>query len=186
LFTEMPDLMDIVSGPSKVNAPSFDVTDLNSANWAMSKAAQAEKRIQQRSALASQYHEKIDAWLAEANKPDLQTVEFMQSLLGPWATRELATGKRKSLKLLGGTVGFRSSPPAVEVLDHDAALAYCKTFAPELVRIKEELDKKEIKKRLEGGEVIEGVQLSVGHVKFYLTVEDEDGEEAVYRRALAE
>lgn len=168
----MSDVMQVVHDePEKQR---FEVKDLDTANWAVGKMLSAETRIQQYKALADDYKRKIDSWLEKATKDDKATIEFFESEIRPFVEREIAGTKKQSMKLLGATVGFRKTPPSVKVEDEDAAVAYCETFAPELVRVKKSIDKTGVKKRLEAGEVFEGVEIEAGSIRFYVKLEDVD------------
>lgn len=151
----------------------FEVKDLDTANWAVGKMLDAESRIQEYRALADEYKRKIDEWLDRATKDDQSTIEFFQSEIRPFVEREVAKTNKQSMKLLGATVGFRKTPPAVVVDDEDSAVEYLETFAPEVVRTKKSVDKKAIKQRLESGEDIPHVHMEPGGVKFYVKFEEE-------------
>lgn len=152
---------------------SFQVTDLSAANWAISKVAQAEARIQERQALADEYRRKIADWLEEANKPDVATVDRMSEMLRPWALTEVAKQKGKTVKLVDGRVGFRASQPSVVIDDPEEAMIFLKSFAPHAVRVHEEISKSEVKKLLKDGEEVPGVHVESRPEKFYVDVKGE-------------
>ena len=166
----MNDLIEVLHDPE---VKRFEVKDLDTANWAIGKMMNAHERIVMREAQAAAYKYKIEAWLAEANKDDLATCEFFESELRPFVQQAILGTKKQSVKLLYGTAGFRHSPGTVEVEDEDAAVAYCESFAPEMVRVKKSIDKMAIKKRLAEGEVFEGVKLAPGHTRFYVNIEED-------------
>lgn len=168
----MSDLMEVIH--DEPDKKRFEVKDLDTANWAVGKMRDAETRIQQYRALADEYKRKIDAWLEKATHDDQQTIEFFESEIRPYVEREIAGGKKQSMKLLGATVGFRKSPASVEIEDEDAVVSYCETFAPELVRVMKSVDKTEMRKRLEKGEVFDGAHLEPGSVRFYVKLEEDE------------
>ena len=168
----MSDLMDIIHDePEKKR---FEITDVDSANWAVGRMLTAETRIQQYRALADSYKRKIDEWLDRATKDDMATIEHFEHELRPFAELEIAKTKKQSMKLLGATVGFRKTPASVQIDDEEEAISYCETFAPELVRTKKSLDKTELRKRLEKGEEIDGARVEPGSVRFYVNLEEGD------------
>ena len=167
----MSDLMEIIHDEPEVKR--FEVKDLDTANWAVGKMLAAESNIQRIRALADEYKRRIDEWAEKATKDDHATIEFFESEIRPFAEREISGGKKQSIKLMGATVGFRKTPARVEIEDEDALVGYCETFAPELVRVKKSVDKTEMRKRIEKGEVFDGAHLEPGNVNFYVKMEDE-------------
>lgn len=169
------DITDMM-GP---NDMGFVVDSREKAEWAMRKISRAEASIQENAAAAQAEIEKAQAYidrirtrLHEINRVDEQTVAYLGQLIRPWAETEIAkNGKRKSLPLLGGTVGFRASPDSLEVTDPDAAIAWLKehTAGTSCLRVKEEIDKREVKKLIEfSGEIPDGVQMKKGEIRFYV------------------
>jgi phage host-nuclease inhibitor protein Gam len=166
----MHDIIEILHDPE---VKRFEVKDLDTANWAIGKMLKAHDRIIVREAQAQAYKHRIDEWMREANKEDAQTLEFFESELRPFVQSELVGSKKKSVKLLYGTAGFRTPPDHVDIEDEEAALDYCRKFAPELIRVKETIDKAEIRKRLAKGEVFDGVKLTRGETRFYVNIEED-------------
>jgi phage host-nuclease inhibitor protein Gam len=166
-------MYDLESVLHDTESKRFEVKDLDTANWAVSKMTKANQRIAQYQALATEYHRKIDAWLADISKEDKDTIEFFEAELRPFVSREIASHKAKSVKLMGGIAGYRSGTDTVEIEDEQKALQYCRAFAPELIRVTESIDKGDAKKRLQKGEVIEGLRLVPGIERFYVKTEAE-------------
>lgn len=160
------DLMEIIHDePEKQR---FEVKDLDTANWAVSKVVDANARIAARKAQADEYKAKIDAWLDRANADDERTIEFFEAELRPFVQQEVARSNKKSVKLLEATAGFRDSGGSVEIEDEEALIAYLESFAPELVRVKKSVDKAELKKRLKAGEEFPHAHIAPGSTKFYV------------------
>ncbi len=77
----------------------------------------AKKRIQD-------YTERVNAWKESKLKENESNIERWTGLLRPWAEEQLAGSKKKSIKLIEGTLGFRKH---VEYQYDDAELiAYLK------------------------------------------------------------
>ena len=164
------DYLDNAMVPAGSNPPAFSIDSLDKANWAIGKIARAEAKIEQRRLAAVAYKAKLDAWMDDANKADIATVGNLSEMLKPWANVEIAKGKAKSIKLLGGTVGFRSSPAHLEITDEAAALA---ALPDDCKRVKVEVNKTAVKKRIEEtGEIPAGCDLVAGDVRWYIQCDD--------------
>lgn len=162
--------------PEQEVQEGFAVRDLQSADWCLAKALSAQKRINEIEAYA-------EAAIAEARKrierevsSYRRTVERMATFLEPWVRERLAGEKRKSLRLLSGRVGLRKSPDRLEVRDEKRTVAQLKNDGADFcVRVKEEVDKRELMKAIKaGGPLPEGCAVVPGEEHFYL---DEGKEE---------
>lgn len=163
------ELLDELDGDDKELTPSFAVKDIASADWTLRKILAAQHRMEEREITAEAVRAKLDKWLAEANKPDLATIEFMQGKLEPYVADSLRGEKRRSVRLPSGTVGFRSSPEHVEVLEEEKALAWCKANLPAAVKVRESLLLTPIKDSVKaGGALPDGVKLAGGETRFYV------------------
>jgi len=147
----------------------FTIDSLQKAEWAMSKIGRAETEIYRFTLMADTMKERINARLEVILKKHLGTIETMEILLRPWADVEIAkAGKAKSMKLLNGTVGYRTAPNHLKVNDEVAAVAWLKDHAAGCVRVKEEVKKTETEKFIEeNGEMPAGVELIPGKITFY-------------------
>lgn len=156
--------------PEEQEAQGFVVDTQEKAEWALSKIARSEHRLQELAALAEAAKARIDARLAEITKGDRATVARLGDMIRPWASVEVAkNGKRKSVQLLNGTVGFRQSPASLVVTDEAAAVAWLEEHGGDFIRVKKEVKKGELKKAIEAnGELPDGVELHAGEVRFYV------------------
>ncbi len=118
---------------------SFEVTDLKSADWCISKIGEARRKIQERTEVIQEYIAKFEARLKQLNKADEDTIQAMTAFLRPWAEVEIAKGKSKTVKLPCGEISLRSGREAIEVTDEEAALAWCEVNNPEAIKIKTSL-----------------------------------------------
>ena len=151
----------------------FEVKDLQSADWCVVRAIQAEHRIQERRVLVLKYKAKLDGYLIDANKEDYGTIEFMQQQLEPWVDEHLRDQKRKSVILPHGTAGFRQGQESVDVLDDITALAWCKENLPIAVKVVESISKTEVKNSIKaGGAIPDGIKLKPGDRRFYVKEEE--------------
>lgn len=148
----------------------FVVDTQDKATWAARRYLQAEKRMKERERLAKEYKAKIDSWLERADKGDLDTTETMRTLLTPYLENELSGSKRKrSIDLLGVRVGFRKLPERVEIVDTSMALDFCEANHPEVVVVKKELSKSELRKVTQKGDLIPGVVFDGGEDRLVVT-----------------
>ncbi len=156
--------------PEEHQSQGFLVDSAEKAEWALSKIARSEHRIQELAALAEAAKARIDARLEEITKADRATVARLGDMIRPWASVEVAqNGKRKSIQLLNGTVGFRQSPASLVVTDEAAAVAWLEANGGAFVRVKKSVDKLGLKKAIEeGGPLPDGVELPPAEVNFYV------------------
>ena len=80
---------------------------------------------------------------------------------------EVAGGKRKSVRLYSGVLGYRQKPAALQVTDPAAALEWARVNLPEVVA--ETLDKKVLsEKLLDTGEAPDFARLLPAEDVFYI------------------
>ena len=160
--TQLEDiLMD--DPPKKDKRESFVVDTVEKAAWAARKFIEAQNRIDERFKQNSDFKGKIDLWSDRANSEDINTLQYMKSILEPYAKKMIDGQKRaKNLKLPGAKVIFRTSPESVEVINEDIAISFCEANHPKAVESKKVLLKQELKKLLNQGKVIPGVKLVTG------------------------
>lgn len=137
----------------------FCICDERSAGWYLDRLAALEEK---ESRLAAQF---------EAMRRDIQADRErlkgrFDEELAAWAREHLPRGK-KSLKLLQGTVAFRSVPPSLRIGDPEAALAHARAHHPALIVVSERVDARAYsdmaKETLEAtGELLPGVERSEG------------------------
>jgi phage host-nuclease inhibitor protein Gam len=150
----------------------FTIDSREKAEWALNKIAQKDARIAESERIAEQLIARIRARVADITRSDRESRERLVQMLHPWGAVEIAiakAGKARSVKLIGGTIGFRQSPARLEVTDEAAAIA---ALPAECVRVKKEVDKTAVKELIEkSGEVPPGVALVPGEVTFYVKAE---------------
>jgi len=157
--------------PFSILPQSFIIDSMSRATWAARKVAAAQDRVRQREEFALALKARVDHWLASSCSHDEDSITYLSSLLRPWAEAEIARqGRRRSIDLLGVTIGLRLRPARVEVHpEHqDEALAYCRENLKEAVNVSYSLSKTALKERLAKGQVIPGVALVPGTDEFYV------------------
>lgn len=162
----MTDLATVLSGiePEQTH---FEVVDTDGALWCVNHITEANKR---RAAIEAQYKTwkaKLDEWRDKELMDIERTEEHMIALLQPWATREIARERGKHIDLPGVRVSYRSLPSKVSIDDEEAVIEWAADYAPEILRVKTEVSKSELKKRL-AKDSIPGARLEPGHERLYV------------------
>jgi hypothetical protein len=158
--------------PEASGKEPFKVNTLDKANWTARKILQAEERIQRRMAIATEYKNRIDEWLARSNKGDTESVEFLTQLLRPFVEEQVADQRSKTVRLLGANASLRKNPEKINITNPEMALTFCELNHPEAVIVKKELSKTELRKLFEKGELVPGVFLDGGSTNLYLKPSD--------------
>lgn len=167
------DVMSAMFPGPDIEAEGFAIDSTDRAEWALSRIAHAEGEIAKKVAHYEAAVKRAQEWLLSDSKPHQRTIETMTELLRPWANLEVArNGKKKSVKLIGGEVGFRAGPARLEVTDEAAAVEWLKAGHPECIRVTFAIDKRETMQLIEkGGEVPPGVEVVAGEVRFHVKAE---------------
>lgn len=141
----------------------FVVDSIEKAAWAAKKFIEAQHRVNERLDQNLKFKEKIDKWLERVNRDDLNTMEYMKSVLQPYAEEVVNNQKRsKNLKLPEVIVQFRNTPERLEIENEELSLNFCESNYPTTIEIKKLLVKKELKSLVDKGVVIPGVTLLPG------------------------
>jgi len=121
------------------------------------------------------YGNRVREWAAaELRRAEREETSFLYRYgqqLEQWAQRQLEAhgGPRKSINLPGGTLGFRSEPPRLEVTDEDALLHWCKARLPSAVATVEHVLRNVVKERIrDTGELPEGAEVAGGGERFFI------------------
>ena len=150
--------------------PAFIIDTLSKADWAVAKILAAEARISRRAELAAELHSRIDTWLNKSSTADQDSISCLSMRLRPFVDSELSMQRRsRSLLLPSGTASLRKLPDRLDIIDREAALAYCKASHPEAVIVKEDLAKSALKSLIfSQGEAIPGVTAELGSTELYI------------------
>jgi hypothetical protein len=121
----------LASGLPDITVPEqFSVRDEKSANWVVRKIHEARA-----------YAEQVEAWAAAEVERARREEEFFvlrySAELEQFAAAELLKqkGKRKSVSLPAGMLGFRAEPEKLRVQDEIALLHWSRLRIPEAVRV---------------------------------------------------
>lgn len=137
----------------------FTVTDMASAEWCMEKIAEKRRKIQE---LNEAHDEMIDRytrwWDKETGKLE-EEIRHLESLLQPWAEKELEGQKKRSVNLPSGRVGFRKGMDTWSINGtlitnmHKEMTAWARKYCPACYNAKtiESVNWEKVKKGLKKG-----------------------------------
>ena len=164
----------------------FTVTDEASAEWCLEKI---EENAKARALIEEQYQRMIarhEKWREEALAELESSDAYLKGLLLPWAQEKVADGKKKSVKLPSGRVGFRAGGEIWKMGDEKveattpALLAFVKENDASFVKVQESVRWGDYKKTLNemkdgrvatsDGQIIEGMTVTKGAPSFYVEV----------------
>lgn len=153
---------------------TFVIDSDRAADWALRKIAQKQRRMDDNAALADDERTRIDQWLEKANRPLEHEVVYLTGLLIEYHRKILEEDeRRKTVSLPAGSLKARKTPDGVYIAD--TFLDFAKTKRPEFVRTKHEIDRAAVKKAaLNDGEVLPGVEVLRGDVRFSIDITRKD------------
>ena len=99
-------------------------------DWLLERIAKRRKLIAQNDDVARARHDQIEDWHAGENAKIERAIEWFRYQIRELVPADVASFEshygKKSRALPFGTVGFRLSPPKLEIFDVDKALAWAK------------------------------------------------------------
>ncbi|HEY8668170.1 MAG TPA: host-nuclease inhibitor Gam family protein [Tepidisphaeraceae bacterium] len=159
-----PDITAISpTAPTPPDPPeTFAVNDAASANWLVRKIVEARA-----------YAKHVKAWAdAEVRRAEQEEAFFLQRYghqLEAWARQQIANARRRSVKLPAGTVGFRTDPPKLEVIDEAKLLSWCRQELPAALRVETHVLKSLVRDHVaQTGECPVGAEVGGGGQRFYV------------------
>jgi phage host-nuclease inhibitor protein Gam len=146
--------------------PGWHVGNLSDADWALRRMASLQRQIKENDALLEANVARLQLRHAKMNEALARGLAFFAAKVEEYATLHraelLGGGKRKSRKLLHGSIGWRKTGGGFKMNDKEALLAWAQKQPVELnlVRIKEEPAWDRIKEDLRStGELPPGVDV---------------------------
>ncbi len=143
---------------------TFHVRDEGSANWVLRKIIEARA-----------YRERVARWAAaetiRAERQEAFLLHRFGSELESWAREQIGKqhGRRRSLALPAGVLGFRQEPMKLLVLDERALVGWCRAHLPVAIKVTESLLKSEINAHFKDtGECPAGTEIGGGAERFYV------------------
>ncbi len=147
------------TGEPSSNQPGFVIDSEDKANWYLRKLANIQAEGQR-------IHRQYLAIMQDLNSDRDNLVARHQSDLEHWAKENLAKGKR-NIKLLQGTVSFRTVPACVRLADPEAAMQWAKQtgyYETDLVVTTERIDANKYKELFKKtGELLPGIEITPEH-----------------------
>lgn len=149
----------------------FEVNSLSSADWAIRKIKELEANIKQNNDFAGAEKIRLEQWLESENHKYRESIEYFNGLLSHYLQELRKDNPKAKISTPHGTVSTRKNPKQWTYSDDVLAELEEKEMF-EFIRIKKEVDKKELKKVLSftddgiavnsDGEVIKGVTVVDG------------------------
>ena len=140
----------------------FKIEDLNGANWALRKISAYQKKMAEIKQLAEEEQYRLACWEIRETESIESSIEYFESLLAEYLIERRKENPKYKITTPYGKVSTRKQPDKWEYKDK-AVLEYLKSIdAKELIRIKEELNKADLKKVVtveEGKAVYQGVAM---------------------------
>lgn len=134
----------------------FKIETIDQANYITKKVKQIRSEMEEAKEIAEAqlkaYEEKVNAWLSSVTKPLERQEEFYLLLLEQFAKEKLKDTKKRSLKLIEGTLQFKKQQDKYEYDDKEL-IAFAEKNLKDYVKYKPSVDKNKLKK---DGKVKEG------------------------------
>jgi phage host-nuclease inhibitor protein Gam len=168
----LDDALDL-DAPEEDTPGHWQITDPGSADWALRKLGKVDAEAHQVSELAEQQIAAIEAWRgAEHGRLGAQR-EHWETLLAIYHRARLEEDeKAKTIRLPHGTLTARKLPDGIVIEDEDALMAWLGLNEVGYIRVRRDLDRAAIKDAvLKNGEILPGVEVKPGDVRFTVTTE---------------
>ncbi|MEA4963984.1 host-nuclease inhibitor Gam family protein, partial [Lutispora sp.] len=140
----------------------FKVSDLDAANWALRKIAVYKKKQTEIKDLAETERYRIDSWEKGETESIDRSIAYFEGLLGQYLIEQRNKDPKFKISTPYGQVIMRKQQPKWEYEDK-TVIEYLKSVGLNgLIRIKEELNKVDLKKTVtveEGRAILQGVEL---------------------------
>ncbi|MDT3392459.1 MAG: host-nuclease inhibitor Gam family protein [Bacillota bacterium] len=164
---QQDELAELKEFESKKEA--FKVTDESSADWVLRKLTALNAEEEANNKLAQQNIDRIEEWRDHKNQSTQQSREYFENLLTAYFNEQRYLDPKFKIDTPNGKVTARKIQPKWNYNDEALVQSLKAADANELIRIKEEPDKKALKKTAhitESGEVItdDGIKLAGVHV----------------------
>ena len=157
---ETLDFHSLIADAPHADPCAFVPTDEGGVNWVLGKMADARARaarIRENAELMARAEER------KADAPEWKYGAALQTFL----RAEIAGGKKKSVRLYNGVLGYRMRPAGVSVTDPAAALSWAQENLPAAVTLS--LDKKALADALLAtGEALDFARLNPAEEVFYI------------------
>jgi hypothetical protein len=142
----------------------FVVDDIDKANWCFRKIRALKAKVNDTKALAAQERERIDNWEKSESKSSEESIGYFESLLSEYFTKLRQVDPKAKVSTPYGKISSRKSTKW-NYTNEEELLKYLKENSSDLIKIKEEINKAELKKKYkdgidkETGEILPGVEI---------------------------
>ncbi len=127
-------------------------------DWVLSKVADHRAR-------AARIRENAELMAKEADREAEGLLWQFGPVMQDYARRELAGGKKKSIRFFHGVIGYRTKAASVQITNEPEARAWAEANLPSALRV----DSRALAAHLlDTGEVIDGAQLMPAEEVFYV------------------
>ena len=132
---------------------TFVIDTMEKANWAIKKILRCQSKNNDIDQLAETQINKIQQWQAQENEGNYKSIDYLTSLLEPYAKSQLS-GKGKTVKLPSGSVSFRSVSPGYFIAGNkidgknQRLLDHVRHSDPEYLKIEQSVDWTKFKETL--------------------------------------
>ena len=120
---------DVVPAPE-----AFHIDSARTANWLVRKVVERRR-----------YRDQVKAWadaeIRRAEREEQHLLQHYGGQLEAWLRRALEErgGRRRSINLPAGMIGFRAEPARLVVNDQEALLEWCRSHLPDAVQVRIEV-----------------------------------------------
>lgn len=132
---------------SEEEKQGWAINNLESVNWALRKIAALNKQINENEQLAKEEKYRIEQWEQRENSSHKQSVEFFEQKISEYHSKLLADDPKAKIKTPYGQVSSRKVSAKIDYGDN--TINELKELGlDEYVRVKEEVNKADLKKVL--------------------------------------
>ena len=143
--------------PEPDRSEPWSITGLKEAAWAARKAKAAHDSIATITAWEEEEIARVRAAADVERAREQSTLDFFTGALAQYLAKEIEAGRStKTLNLPSGRVSIRARQPSLAI-DDAPALEWARSHAPQVVKVRESLDRAAFKKAVtlaDGGAVI--------------------------------
>lgn len=147
---------------------NFKIDSLEGATWAFRKLRAIENKIAEIDVIAEQEINRINTWMEKEIEQYSKDKEYFNYLLQEYYKEEKAKDKKFKLSTPYGKVAARKSKKWIYE-DEESLLEYLKQSEPSCIRVKEEINKTEVKKIFK-----DGVNEETGEILPFIKIEEEE------------
>lgn len=174
------ELLEIEEIEKEGEKERFKITNLESANWAFRKLKAIAEKEREIDELVEKEIERIKSWASKDKEQLDNSRKFFESLLEEYYREQREVDPKFRISTPYGRVSSRRQQPKWNYNDREL-LDWLKENQPELIRVKEEPNKVEIRKAFkvagenvvtEDGEIVEGITIEEREPKVTIKVVD--------------